>query len=475
MKTASVQRVWALGLVLLVWALLLSLGLASIVTRSRPHSIALPLSISLWPEPERPAPITPPRGTIYASDGTPLALSLQSGERAYPMGTLAGQVIGYVKGKRDEESGLINTLHERHAGQAGVERARDRALSKAEDVYLTIDPVLQTIAEDALLRGVEASGAAWGTAIVMESATGRLLAVANAPAFDPEAPRGAPGEDPRLVNNAFERLIEPGSTLKPLTAAVLLEEGAASLDEQVDTPMRRRVADRVIRDVVQHPGRMSLEEVLAYSSNVGISTFVERLDAKTLTAYHEKMHLYDPDLMPGFSVWRPLYRDADEVGEVELANLSFGQGLSVTPIHLAAAFNTLANDGVYVRPTLLQDAGSQEGERVFRAEVARQLRDALVRHNASRARVKGYALGGKTGTAQIARNGSYRDSEIYAALYAGFLSGDHPRATVLVVLYDPQTSIYGSKVAAPVFREIAARSLAYWGLPPETAYANRGE
>jgi len=468
-NTASVQRVWALSLLLLGWALLLSLGLASILLRTGP------LPAPAWPEPERPSPIVPPRGTIYASDGTPLALSLQSGERVYPMGTLAGQVIGYVKGKRDPDSGLINTLGEREAGQAGVERARERALADAEDVYLTLDPTVQTIAEDALWKGVEASGAAWGTAIVMESATGRLLAVANAPAFDPGAPRGAPSEDPRLINNAFERLIEPGSTLKALTAAVLLEERAATLEDRVEAPMKRRVADRTIRDAVRHPDTLSLEEVIAYSSNVGMSTFVERIDARTLTRYHERLHLYDPNLMPGFSVWRPLYRDADEVGEVELANLSFGQGISVTPLHLTAAFNTLANDGVYVAPTLVQDAGPPRKERVFRSEVATAMRGVLTEHNAPRARLSGYRLGGKTGTAQIAGSGGYHDSETYAALYAGFLPGDHPRATVVVVLYDPQTSIYGSKVAAPIFREIARRTLAYWGLPPDSVRLNSGE
>jgi len=239
--------------------------------------------------------------------------------------------------------------------------------------------------------------------------------------------------------------------------------------------MKRRVADRTIRDAVRHPDTLSLEEVIAYSSNVGMSTFVERIDARTLTRYHERLHLYDPNLMPGFSVWRPLYRDADEVGEVELANLSFGQGLSVTPLHLAAAFNTLANDGVYVAPALVQNAGTPRKERVFRSEVARAMRGVLTEHNAPRARLAGYRLGGKTGTAQIAGNGGYQDSETYAALYAGFLPGDQPRATVVVVLYDPQTSIYGSKVAAPVFREIARRTLAYWGLPPDSVRLNSGE
>jgi len=467
-NAASVQRVWALTFLLAAWAALLVVGLASILRSA-------PLPSAGWPEPARPEPLVAPRGAILAADGTPLAISLQTGERVYPMGALAGQVVGYVKGKRDPESGHINTAGERDAGQAGVERAMEGRLGRAGDVYLTLDPALQTFAEEALWRGVEASGAEWGAAIVMETRTGRLLAVANAPAFDPGAPRGAPSEDPRLTNYAFERLIEPGSTMKALTAAVLLEVGAAKLDDVVEAPMRRKVADRTIRDVVQHPRRLSLAQVLAYSSNVGMSTFAERVGARTLTTYHAKLHLYDDDLLPGFRVWAPLYRPPEKVGEVEQANLSFGQGVSITPLHLAAAFNALANDGVYVPPVLVEPAGAPRGERIFRPEVARELRAVLSEFNAPRARLPGYALGGKTGTAQIATGRGYQNSETYAALYAGFVPAGEPRATVLVVLFDPQTSIFGSKVAAPIFKEIAARTLAYWGIAPDSVRLGSGE
>jgi len=469
-NAASVQRVWALTFVLAAWAALLAMGLASIL-RSAP----LPSSYSSWPEPARPQPVVPPRGTIYAADGTPLALSLQTGERVYPMGALAGQIVGYVKGKRDPQSGHLNTASEREAGQAGVERAMEGRLARAGDVYLTIDPALQTFTEEALWKGVEASGAEWGTAIVMETGTGRLLAVANAPAFDPGTPRGAPADDPRLTNYAFERLIEPGSTMKALTAAVLLQVGAARMDDVVEAPMRRKVADRTIRDVVRHPPRLSLAQVLAYSSNVGMSTFAERIEARTLTGYHRKLHLYDGDLLPGFRVWAPLYRPPEQIGEVEQANLSFGQGLSVTPLHLAAAFNTLANDGVYVPPALVEPVRRTREERVFRTEVAQRLRGVLTEFNAPRARLSGYRLGGKTGTAQISTGRGYEDSETYAALYAGFVPSSRPRVTVLVVLYRPQTSIFGSKVAAPIFREIAAHALAYWGIPPASVKLASGE
>jgi cell division protein FtsI (penicillin-binding protein 3) len=302
-----------------------------------------------------------------------------------------------------------------------------------------------------------------------------VLALANAPAFDPGSPRGVPGQDPRLFNYAFEHLIEPGSTLKALTAAILLQQGVAKMDDVVDAPMRKRIGTDYIGDAVRHPEKLSLEEVLAYSSNVGMSNFVTRLDPKTLYSYHERLHLYDKDILPGFKLWAPQHFKPEQIGEFEEATLSFGQGLSVTPMHLAAAFNTLVNDGVYVAPSLTQDSVSKDGERVFSTKTADEVLRVLTKHNASRARLRGYSLGGKTGTAQINTGGGYKKSDTYAALYAGFIPAKDRKVTVLVVLYNPKTSNFGSIVAAPVFRDFAAHALAYWGTPPATALAGRGE
>ena len=466
--SVSIQRFWALLLMLFAWVALLAIGLTTILAQSPPQPLRL------LPEPAHPAPLQPPRGAIYTADGAPLALSLQNGDRVYPLGDTAGQLIGYVKGKRND-NGYINTSGEDEAGQAGVEKAMEGLLANGEDVYLTIDSKLQTFAEEALWHGVEASEAEWGTLIVMDSESGKLLAVANAPAFDPGSPRGAPGEDPRLVNYAFERLIEPGSTLKALTAAILIEQGAARMSDVVDAPMRKRIGRDYIGDVVQHPNKLSLEDVLAYSSNVGMSNFAARIDAQTLYDYHQRLHLYDKQLLPGYGLWAPQHFEPEQIGEFEQATLSFGQGLSVTPLHLAAAFNTLANDGVYVTPSLTQAAAARSGERVFSAETARTLRKVLSDHNASRARLRGYQLGGKTGTAQINTGGGYKKSDTYAALYAGFVPTSTSRATVLVVVYKPKTSNFGSIVAAPIFRDFAAHALAYWGEPPATAKRAYGE
>jgi len=465
--SVSIQRYWALLLIFFAAAALLVVGMGTIITLSPPQPV------HLLPAPAHPAPLLPPRGSIYTVDGEPLALSLQNGERVYPLGATAGQVVGYVKGRRSAQ-GYINTSAEVEAGQAGVEKAMEGILTSGSDVYLTIDSKLQTFAEEALWKGVAISGAEWGSMIVIDTPSGELLAVANAPAFDPGSPRGTPGEDPRLVNYAFERLIEPGSTLKALTAAILIEEGAAQMGDIVEAPMRKRIGKEYIGDVVQHPNKLSLEDVLAYSSNVGMSNFAARINAKKLYEYHQRLHLYDNKLLPGFGLWTPQHLKAEQIGEFEQATLSFGQGLSITPLHLAAAFNTLANDGVYVEPSLTL-AAAGKSERVFSTKTAKQLQNVLFKHNARKARLRGYQLGGKTGTAQINTGSGYKESNTFAALYAGFIPNGNRGVTVLVVLYAPQTSNYGSIVAAPVFREFAAHALAYWGKPPESLAMAKGE
>ena len=138
MSTASIQRVWALALLLLLWAGLLAGGVAAILVDTPG------MSLNLWPEPAHPTPLLAPRGGIYSADGAPLALSLQNGERVYPLGQTAGQVVGYVKGKRGRD-GRINTSGEADAGQAGVEKAMEGRLARGENVYLTLDSKLQMI------------------------------------------------------------------------------------------------------------------------------------------------------------------------------------------------------------------------------------------------------------------------------------------------------------------------------------------
>ena len=444
MRAQGISKGWVVGAFALTWFAIFAYG-AWVLVRFAPR---------LWPDPGLGYQMPVPRGRLLARDGTPLALSPKPGERRYPLGALAGQLIGYTE-RFPKGFGR---------GLAGLEARYDAVLARGEDVRLTLDPKIQALAETALLKGVKAAKARWGSLVVL-SPEGEVLASANVPRLDPASRRGAPGKDPRLTNYAWRYLIEPGSTVKPLVAAWLLDRGAVRPGEGLEVPARLKVGDRWVRDWRWHPlERWTLADVLAHSSNVGMALLAERVDKRALHAFLKtlgfgrRVHpLAERPLLPALKRWGP----------VEKANAAFGQGFALPPVQLAAAMNALI-DGIY-RPPVVVLGQKARGRRLFSAKSARWMRATLSAHLASRARVPGYRLAGKTGTAQIPTRGGY-DPERVVALFAGFIPADRPRATAVVVLYDPQVppaDRYGSKLAAPVFAELAKGLLSYWGLPPE--------
>lgn len=449
-QQATLNRGWVVLLALIAFVLGLGYGFY-ILWHNAP-------SLSLRASQVSETPVV--RGRLEAADGTPLALSTPQETRLHPLGLSATQLVGF--GERSSGKGL-----------SGLELDLEPLLAQGQNLRLTIDPQVQAIAEQALWKGLEAAKADWGTAVVMESQTGRLLAVANGPAFDPTAPRGDIRKDIAWRNHAFMYALEPGSTIKALTAAVLLEENVARLDTKVYAPMSRRVAGWTINDVVRHPETLTLSEVLKYSSNVGITTLAERMPPKTLFDFFKQLHFLDDRLLPPLSYQPPIavqiaapqVRPIQLWGPAEYANATFGQGFLITPLHLTAAYNILAADGVYRQPILFEGNTSQS-KTVFRPQVARAIRQALTQGITENAKLRGYTLGGKTGTAQVVVNGRYSRS-VYTALFAGFIPSDTPRVTVVVALYHPKGSrIHGAQVAAPIYREIAARLFALWGVPP---------
>nr|WP_245958872.1 penicillin-binding protein 2 [Meiothermus luteus] len=455
-QSAALSRGWAVLMAFLVFALSLGYGFY-LLWHNAP-------GLSLQPAASSPTP--PLRGRLEAADGTPLALSTPEESRLYPLGLSATQLLGF--GERASGRGL-----------AGLELDLEPLLSQGQGLRLTIQPQIQAIAEKALWRGAQSAHADWGTALVMEAQTGRLLAVANAPPFDPTAPRKSAQEDLSWRNHAFTQALEPGSTIKSLTAAVLLEEGVARLGTRVYAPMSRRVAGWTINDVVKHPETLTLAEVLRYSSNVGITILAERLPKATLYRYLERLHLMDKALLPPphpgvvVQVASPLVRPLARWGPAEYANATFGQGFLITPLHLAAAYNTLAAEGTYRQPLLFEGTSGKSAQ-VFRPEVAQDIRRALAQGMTENARLAGYTLAGKTGTAQVVVDGRY-SNEVYTALFAGFVPAEKPRVTVVVVIFHPRGGrIHGSQVAAPIYREIAAGLLALWGIPPQLAPPSPG-
>lgn len=444
MSQAALNRVWVVMVGVLLYALLLGYGVYGLL------QVAPRFSNPMQAPPE---PVV--RGSFYAADGTPLAFTDPNGQRQFPLGPLAGQLLGF---------NIVSNGPDNGNGLEGLEGSLDARLDLGENLTLTVNPTIQAIAERALWQSLESAKAEWGSVIVMESHSGKLLAVANGPTFDPSNTASRQGV--RWRNHAFTVAIEPGSTIKALTAAALLNEGLASLGSYVKAPMSRQIDRWTISDPIKHPPDLTLKQVLEYSSNVGISLLAERMAEKTFYKYLLELGLNQSKLMPGVWVARPQVRRLERWGPVEYANATYGQGFLVTPLHLTAAMNALANQGRYVAPQIVEDQPPAVSKPVFQPEVAQQILRALAQNNVSEASIAGYDLGGKTGTAQVVIRQRY-SKEVYTALFAGYIPAQNPKVTVVVAIYHPKGKIHGSQVAAPVYRQIAERLLAYWGIPPK--------
>ncbi|GAA5531798.1 penicillin-binding protein 2 [Deinococcus metallilatus] len=394
------------------------------------------------------------RGSIVAADGTVLARSV-NGKRVYPQGQLAGQVLGMM-GATD--------------GLEGLEYAYNHALEGGKNLKLTLDPGVQAAAEAALAKAVPKHLGEYGSVVVLETRTGRILAAASYPPFDPNNWRTYSPETRR--NRPFLDVFEPGSTIKGLVVAAALNEGLTTPETVYSTPMRRYVGGRwgsTIGDAVPHPGSLTTQMVLRYSSNVGMSHIVEHFAPERMRGYLSQYgfgtDVAIPTVMAATGRLQPLRQWDDLVR----ATNAFGQGMSSTTLQLAAAYNSLANDGLYVSPRLVEGEPAGERRDVLRPETARTTRRMLqfvieegIPHQAG---IKGYALAGKTGTAQVAGEHGYA-SNLYDSVFAGFFPADAPRITVAVMVHGAKIEYHGSQLAAPIYREVASEILSRWAAAP---------
>ena len=412
---------------------------------------------------------------------------LPDSRRTYPQGTMAGQVIGAVG---DEGQGLtgLEIGQDSILGGADGERLivkdalgepiRLDTISEAsdgEDIRLTLDPAIQSKAE-AVLEGVGATYSPRGaTAIVMDPRSSEVLAMANWPPVDPADLSGADPES--LINRATGFTYEPGSTFKAFTVAAALEGGTVSAGSAFTLPPTIQVADRVIEE--SHPRgtvTLSVADILAQSSNVGAVTIGRLLGSEKFSRWIDRF---------GFGRTTGVRFPAEEIGIVPalesysgstMGNLPLGQGLAVTPMQMMAAYATIAGNGVLRRPRLIEEidgepTGGQQGRRVIGADVAAEVRAMLegvlaAGGTAAEVDVPGYTLAGKTGTSQVAENGTYSETK-YVASFIGFAPAQDPRLLVAVIVDQPQGDYYGGSVAAPAFGKIARFALPYLGVPPQ--------
>jgi cell division protein FtsI/penicillin-binding protein 2 len=412
---------------------------------------------------------------------------LPDSRRTYPQGQMAGQVIGAIGAENQGLIGLEAGEESVLAGSDGERRIVKDALGEpirletakeaedGEDIELTLDPVIQEKTERVLAEVGETYAPKGATAIVVDPRTSQILAMANWPPIDPEDLSGAGEED--LLNRATGFTYEPGSTFKAFTVAAALEEKEVTPSTTFTLEPQLHVADRVIEDAEARPTvTLSVAEILAHSSNVGAATIGLQMGSEKFDHWIHRFGFGRPTGVQFPGEEQGLLLPLDEYSGSTMGNLPIGQGLSVTPMQMVAGYTAIAHDGILRPPQLIKRIGDEEihepkGHRVVDLEVAAQVREMLEGvlapgGTASEVSVPGYSLAGKTGTAEVAENGTYSETK-FVASFIGFAPARDPRLLTAVIVDQPQGDYYGGSVAAPAFGKIAAFALPYLGVPPE--------
>ena len=413
----------------------------------------------------------------------------QRTSRYYPNSSLAACVLGFVREDGQPGYGLEAFYNDLLAGTEGHRQAtRDPFGSLYYDIQppkdgahliLTLDRNLQAFADDALAKGVQAAGAAHGVALVMDPATGSILAMSVFPTYDPNLRDVA--DQHVFVNTAVSEHYEPGSVFKTVTMAAGLDSGVITPESTYYDSGRIVVGGETIEnaDKVAY-GETSMRGWLAHSYNVGAATVSTKMGAFQFYEYVRRFgfaELTGADLayeVPG----RVRFPGDLDWHESDLATNSFGQGLAVTPLQMLRAFAALANQGVLMRPYIVSQIVN--GDRVTQvkpqplwaavsAQAAAQTTEMLVYavdHVLTVAAIPGYKVAGKSGTSQVPVPGGYDPDETIAS-FAAFAPADDPRAAVLVVVQQPQKEHGGLKAAAPICRDILKRALELLAVPPD--------
>jgi cell division protein FtsI (penicillin-binding protein 3) len=416
--------------------------------------------------------------------------SLLEPKRYYPNGSLASHILGFVGLDGQGLGGLEQSYNTKISGEPGrlfLEKdatgkpyeSYEIAATQGQTIVLTIDQAIQFQAERALQTAVQAAHAKSGSAIVLDPHSGEILALANAPSFDPNNVAAASPESRR--NWALQNIYEPGSTFKIVAFSAALERKLAKPDDKIDCQMGSiTIAGRVVHD--HKYGVLTLSEALAKSSNVaaiklGIRVGNESMyDFMTRYGFGSKTGLELPGETSG------LIRRVERWQPSSIGSIAIGQEVGVTPVQVAAAYGTVANDGLRIAPHLVREirdaAGNviyktqPEQRRVISPETAVALRGMLegvtLHGTAKKAQLDGYSAAGKTGTAQKIDPKTHAYSATkYVGSFVGFAPVSNPQVVIIVVIDEPAGAYHGGDVAAPVFREIAEQILPAMGVMPD--------
>lgn len=421
---------------------------------------------------------------------------VEESKRYYPNGNLAAQVLGFVGTDDKGLDGLEMVLDDELKG--GIQKelvATDRkgnaifgsVLSKylpdkGKSVTLTIDASIQFIAERALDKAMEDTGAKHASVIVMDPKTGEILAMANRPTYDPN--HYSQGSEEDFKNIAVTNLYEPGSTFKPIIASAALASGKWKLDQVYNDKGSFAANGHIIRNWDgEGYGPVRLLDILKYSLNTGMAEIGTLTGADILSKYVRDYGFGSETgiELPGEGAG--ILYNPEDMSKLDVATMSIGQGIAVTPLQMVRAFGALANGGAMMKPHIIKSYSNSQGDvtsttetsvvgQPVPAETVKTIVDILEKEvsegGGTKAMVEGYHFGGKTGTAQKldTKHGGYLDGQ-YIASFIGFGPVEDPKFVVLVVIDDPQKgSYYGSQIVAPVFKDIVSQLVRYYQMSP---------
>lgn len=405
-------------------------------------------------------------------------------KRQYPEGESAAHVVGFTNVEDHGQEGMELAFDKDLGGKPGSRRViKDRLGRVVEgvgedippvdgrDIQLSIDSKVQFFAYQKLRDQVLAQKAKAGSVVVLDAKTGELLALANYPSYDPGNRKRLTGE--QLRNRAITDVFEPGSTMKPITVGLALQTGRFKPETIIDTtPGRINVTGSTISDTHNY-GVLTVAGVIQKSSNVGTTKISQQLTAQEMwetfsaLGFGQKPQIVFPGAQSGrlrpYKTWRP----------VEQATMSYGYGLSASLMQMARSYTVFSNEGKVIPATMLKVNQPPVGVPVFSPRTADQVRKMLEMAagpggTGQKAQTVGYSVGGKSGTARKQEGKGYAAGK-YRAWFTGMAPIENPRIIVAVMVDEPQLSIYGGTVAAPVFSQVVQQTLRLMGVQPDMA------
>ncbi|WP_194756269.1 penicillin-binding transpeptidase domain-containing protein [Aliidiomarina indica] len=405
----------------------------------------------------------------------------EESRRFYPMGEISSHVVGITNIDAEGLDGVEAVYNNLLTGTPGQRRVRrdgqGRLVEEIEvtesllpqNLTLSIDQRIQSVAYRELTKAVRYHQATSGSVVVLDVNTGEVLAMVNSPSYNPNNRSGM--QPHQMRNRAISDSFEPGSTIKPLVVLGALTSGQVSADDKLNTsPGWMRVGGRRVQDARNY-GELNLSGVLAHSSNVGTSRLALGMEREDFLDLYSLMGFGSDTGINMLGESMGVLRDQRRWSDFEIATLSFGYGLSVTTLQLAQMYAILGNGGVKRPLSILKVDQPFAGRQVFPSELTREtlrLMESVTSEDGTgtRARVPGYRVAGKTGTSRKAVAGGYGDE--YIGLFAGVLPASRPRLSIVVMINEPAgDSYHGGTVAAPVFSAIAEESMRILNVAPD--------